>query len=772
MREIYISKKEKINNIGILIDENVSKKLSNYKMINNFGIKSKHYKWTIYKLNEIYAKLEKKNNQYLQEVTNKWKKIFSKIYGDPLNIDFFLNHVYLAIIVKIILNIKFYSQKHEPVDELIYLYSFDKNSNNNEIGIFLTEWLKIKDIVNDSLSIFQKTKEELSYYNLTNIDDDIFRGLYEEIIEQTHRQKLGEYYTPKWLVELVLEETLSEWNNNNPPKILDPACGSGTFLIYSIFYIKKRYNITSNKILEFIAGFDINPIAEMITKANIALILNEPQTSQFQIYFRDALIDYDLFNYNPVKKYDLIIGNPPWIVLRSIKNKAYQNFIKKEMRKYHLLNKNDVHLHTQLDISTLFFNKCVDKYLHRDGIIGFVMPRSVIGSTQQHKNFKKFEYPQVKLLKIIDIEEVSPLFNMPACVLIGKKGRKNNYPVPLNKYYGTLPSRDISLKEAKSVLSIIKKDFTPKINGENKSYYYDKFKVGLSIFPRSFYFVDLKNIKEKTVSVITSREIYKIVKEPWIHELTGEVEKDFIYVTLLPWKMVPFGYIEMNTVVLPIIPKNDKYILLDLKDMIRLGYIGLYKWFNNAQKIWDNFKTDKAKERFPRLIDRFNYNNLIEFQYPLNKYSVLYNATGKDITSCVIDKHNLPKFVANNLTLIPKGFVPDVKTWVFETNSQNEAYYLSAILNSTLLSKLIKPFQPRGLYGARAIHRRPLEFPIPAFDINNSLHLQLVSFGRNLHAFVKDMIQRKMKKSQIRKNLINEISKIDEAVGIILQQRR
>ncbi|RKX98374.1 MAG: hypothetical protein DRP55_08245, partial [Spirochaetes bacterium] len=612
--------------------------------------------------------------------------------------------------------------------------------------------------------------EMLSNYNLTYVQEDIFKELYEEVIEQTQRHGLGEYYTPKWLVELILEEVFSEWDKSIPPKILDPACGSGTFLVHSAIYLKNKYNLSSMELTKYIAGIDINPLAIMVAKTNLALILNNLDLCQFQLYNCDALKGNDLFNPK-INRYDIIVGNPPWIILRSIKNKDYQNFIKKEMTKYKLINNGDVHLYTQLDTSVLFFNKCIGEYLHKNGIIGFVMPKSVIGNTHQHKNFRKFEYPTIKLIKIIDLEEVSPLFNMPGCVLIGRKGSKNVYPVPLDKYSGQLPNRDLSWQNAKRALSLVKGKYTPKINGEKKSYYYDKFKVGLSIFPRSFYFVDVQNMDGNFVLVSTSEEIYRIVKEPWKHKLIGKIEKDFVFCTLLPWKMVPFGYIEMHPVVLPVFLKNNRYILLDLRDMMRLGYVGLYSWFKDAQRIWDIYKTEKAKERFPYLLDRLNYNNLIEFQHPYNRYVVLYNATGKDITSCIVDREELPKFIVNDITLFPKGFIADVKTWIFETDSQNEAYYLSAILNSSILNSLIKPFQPRGLYGARAIHRRPLEFPIPKFDEENEAHIEIALMGRKLHSEVQELIKNNVSKNQIRKYIRNKISKMDKRIRDLLQMK-
>ena len=770
MEEVCININTELKNKNMRDVSKVTKlkPLSNCEMMGNFGVSSKHYKWAIALLQKIYHKQEEFDSLSLRKITNEWKDVYSNIYGEQPSLNLFFNHVYLAIIVDTILSLRFF-QECRDTSGIVHSNIFDTSTQDGKFITNLVKWLQDDNIIEDYRIIFQKTAKILSKYDLTVINEDIFKGLYEELIEQSQRHKLGEYYTPKWLVELILEEVLSAWNKNKPPKILDPACGSGTFLIHSALYLKKQYNLSSKEIISHIAGFDINPLAVTVTKANIALLLNKPNLKSYHIYNRDALKDYDLFDFQTLDKYDIVVGNPPWIVLRSIKNKNYQAFVKKEMLKYKLLNNGNVHLNTQLDISTLFFNKCVDKYLQKNGVIGFVMPRSVIGSAHQHENFRKFEYPPIKLIKIIDLEEVSPLFNMPACVLIGLKGCKNIYPVQIEKYRGMLLNKDVGLQDAKLTLSIIHDKYIPIINGEKKSYYYEKFKVGVSIFPRSLYFVDIEQIGERSVRVRTSKEIYKIVKDPWKHRLNGEIEKDFVFCTLLPWKMVPFGYIEMHPVVLPILIQNSRYKLIGLNDMKHLGHIGLYNWFKEAQKIWDEHKTDKAKERFPSLLDRLNYNNLIEHQQLNNRYVVLYNATGKDIASCVVDKKNLPKFTVKGEILSPKGFIADVKTWVFETNSLKEAYYLSTVLNSNVLSKIIKPYQPRGLYGARAIHRRPLEFPIPKFDEKNEIHIKIALIGEKYHKKVQKLIQYGISKRQITSAIKNEIREIDEIISNLLR---
>lgn len=61
---------------------------------------------------------------------------------------------------------------------------------------------------------------------------DLLKRLYQYLIPQQVRHRLGEYYTPDWLAELILNEV--GYDGNTLKRIIDPACGSGTFIIFAI----------------------------------------------------------------------------------------------------------------------------------------------------------------------------------------------------------------------------------------------------------------------------------------------------------------------------------------------------------------------------------------------------------------------------------------------------------------------------------------------------------------------------------------------------------
>lgn len=97
--------------------------------------------------------------------------------------------------------------------------------------------------------------------------EDVFRELYEILIDFETRRKLGEYYTPLWLVEYMINNVSQELKDK---VILDPFCGSGTFLV-SAFYKKIQEGEEAEKAIKEIIGFDINPLAVSIARAELMI---------------------------------------------------------------------------------------------------------------------------------------------------------------------------------------------------------------------------------------------------------------------------------------------------------------------------------------------------------------------------------------------------------------------------------------------------------------------------------------------------------------------
>jgi N-6 DNA Methylase len=132
------------------------------------------------------------------------------------------------------------------------------------------------------------------------VDHDILKVLYESIIPQEVRHRLGEYYTPDWLAECVIDECVTDPLHQ---RILDASCGSGTFLFHTI----RRYIAAAEAekrppaeiirdVGEHVIGFDVHPVAVTLARVTYLLALGmsrlrdeERPAFSVPVYLADSL---------------------------------------------------------------------------------------------------------------------------------------------------------------------------------------------------------------------------------------------------------------------------------------------------------------------------------------------------------------------------------------------------------------------------------------------------------------------------------------------------
>lgn len=164
-----------------------------------------------------------------------------------------------------------------------YLYLWDE-----DISIFLQTLIETFSAYDYSIIILEK-----------DIARDLLKNLYYELLPSVLRKNLGEFYTPDWLAEFLVEDAVTSINKDSV--FLDPTCGSGTFLV---ILIKKLINLfgddcTSEELLKIIVnhvrGYDLNPLAVICARANylIALggLLSDLETPiEIPVYLCDAML--------------------------------------------------------------------------------------------------------------------------------------------------------------------------------------------------------------------------------------------------------------------------------------------------------------------------------------------------------------------------------------------------------------------------------------------------------------------------------------------------
>jgi SAM-dependent methyltransferase len=177
---------------------------------------------------------------------------------------------------------------------------------------YLHAW---SDEVKDAL---QLALRRLAEYNPATIEEnpyaarDLLKKLYHYLMPRELRHDLGEYYTPDWLATRVLrqlgEPLFMVPDEGRPAKVdfgkrlLDPACGSGTFLILAIRAIKEHARRqgfaeadTLDIILNNVVGIDLNPLAVLAARVGYLLAIADlvPYRRQpivIPIYLADSIL--------------------------------------------------------------------------------------------------------------------------------------------------------------------------------------------------------------------------------------------------------------------------------------------------------------------------------------------------------------------------------------------------------------------------------------------------------------------------------------------------
>ncbi len=255
-----------------------------------FGIYSPFFILGITAFQQFFNKEQEKIKIMYEE----WKSRFSKVYqtGD-LDQELFIKHAYLSLIIKTVLISKFVGT--------------DRNASEDNLQkiIEIFEERGVPIFFND---FFQWTSEEIfvqkeifeSLHKAEFIIDDLFRTIYQEMVSPATRHALGEFYTPAPLAQKMVEEVYKFGQY-----ILDPACGSGTFLIEILNIIENSHKEKEEKIeaVSKIFGFDVNPIAVLVARANLLLLTDKLFPKNKNIPINVFLAD----SLNPITEFSTVI---------------------------------------------------------------------------------------------------------------------------------------------------------------------------------------------------------------------------------------------------------------------------------------------------------------------------------------------------------------------------------------------------------------------------------------------------------------------------------
>jgi type I restriction-modification system DNA methylase subunit len=291
--------------------------------------------------------------------------------------------------------------------ELALLFrQFDETYNSELFARHFSEELLIppKDLEDVIEGLYEKNYVR---YNFNALDADVLGTAYEQYLghvvaeaagethveaKRTKRKSQGIYYTPTFVTKYIVRQTVGKYldehgyNPSRPPRVLDMACGSGSFLIEAFdviddFVAKQRGHAQKGEVDFFdrarqlevlqnsIFGVDKDKQAMEVARLNLllrALHSRERLPMLENIAHGDSLRPETFeINFPQIMKeggFDVIIGNPPYVRIQTL-DKAEVEFF----------NQNFEVATGNYDIYVLFVEKAL-RLLKPGGVMGFILP--------------------------------------------------------------------------------------------------------------------------------------------------------------------------------------------------------------------------------------------------------------------------------------------------------------------------------------------------------------------------------------------------------------
>lgn len=521
--------------------------------------------------------------------------------------------------------------------------------------------------------------------DLTAASEDIFKGLYESLISRDARQGLGEYYTPDWLATRLVRHAV---DRPLVQQVFDPACGSGTFLFHAIRHIlaaavdqppERRAALA----VRLVAGMDIHPVAVVIARVTCLLalgpVLDSAATTQAPVVHQG-----DALRPGPGSA-DVVLGNPPWLALRHMTPDRRARF-KAEAEAAGLYVGG--RFATQNDLCALVTVAAARHHLRPGGRLGLVLPLAVLSRGQFAPLRQGAGCIAWEAAWTFD-ESIRGLFPVPACVLFGRRGAP-----------GPLPPTVLAFTGAGRTATEVPTPRAATFTGGSP--YRRLFRQGATLVPRRLCLVGYDSPLEKP---------------PWKHlpAPAATIEADFLRPVLLGESILPYRVFRRFEGVIPV----SGATMLDAQGASAQGHARLHDWLSQAEALWQTHGSSGLS-----LAQRWNYHNGLTAQFPTAPLRVLYTKGGSQPAACV---------------LRDAACVIDHMLYWMVPNSEAEALYLTAILNSEALRVRAAAFQARGQFGARHFDKVVFNLPIPCFEQTNGRHRQLAEIAARAEALAGQM---------------------------------
>ena len=636
-----------------------------------------------------------------------------------------------------------------------------------ETGIL--DWFRTGD--GELNEILNRVLWNFNQFDFTHIDRDILGNLYEKYLPGKERKRLGEFYTPTEVIDYILTSVGYTYSKDIESKdLLDPACGSGGFLVRASRRLISRYLMKFGKtdkkelkdpknwkeiiarlspdeakiileaIQEHIYGLDINPFACHIAEMNLLFQTidlfqkvrendSDFKIERFKIYRTNSLekvIQRHLYDFTYAtfleeqeeidtikqKKFDFVVGNPPYVRV---------HYLDEKTKKYIIENYDSAY--SNFDLYIIFIEQGI-KWLKDKGKFGYIVSNQFM-TREYGRKLRGFISKNAKINQLVDFGD-SGVFkdatNYPLIISVEKRAPDKDDCIKLIK---VRKSKDDLIKEIYSKFK--ERKYSNEFLEINEIFQKNLSADMWMLLPQKIYdFLlrlekncsPLKSLLAKEGTVVGVQTGFNeafVLREDTIND--HRLEKDLIKKLLdskdvRRWKINWSG----QYLIYPYVEKNRKTVLID-ENSLKNDYPNTFEYLKNNKdrllkrwggKKWYELVTARSFELFQkRKILTPTLSNTNNFTYDDNGFYFAKGAGGS------------------------YGIL-------LENDDKNFYLYILALLNSSLINFYLRLFLPVKAggwyeYNSQFLDRIPIKIPLNS--IEKKISEKLVNNAKKLLEF-------------------------------------
>ena len=242
-------------------------------ILGRFGLGTAVYLTAELELRDLWAQVEAEQDAAIKR--DEWERLLEVVYGTQVASDeLWIRHTYLVMVARLLAYLAITEHLPEQGTELGVLDGdiFTPLGLQNLVERDFFAWPALPPLEERARAILRGLGHHLGLFSVGSIDEDLLKELYEDMVDPAERDWLGEFYTPDWLADVTLERA----GFDAETRMLDPSCGSGTFLFAAIRRLRAS-GLSGDELVrtaeQNVVGLELHPLAVTFARANYVLAL-------------------------------------------------------------------------------------------------------------------------------------------------------------------------------------------------------------------------------------------------------------------------------------------------------------------------------------------------------------------------------------------------------------------------------------------------------------------------------------------------------------------